>query len=181
MVAVTIISLLTGLAVPSFQRIILSNRVAGAANLLITAIHQGRSEALKRNTIVRLCALDGNETETTCAAPDTTDWSNGWIVFLDPDADGQPTAAGDVLTQHRETKPRIDVRFKAAGEQLLFRPDGLVAGAVSGTPPRWELCIPEAADDADLSRRGRMVLVNRLGRPELARTADALAAEGFGC
>lgn len=75
-VVLTIVGVLTRLALPSFQSAILSNRLASYANSFVAAVQLARSEAIKRNSSVTLCrSTDG----TSCAASGT--WQQGWIVM----------------------------------------------------------------------------------------------------
>jgi type IV fimbrial biogenesis protein FimT len=78
MVVVTIAVILAMLAAPSFQSVFLSNKLAAFANDFVASTQLARSEAIKRNQVVRVCrSADG----ASCAASGT--WQQGWIVFND--------------------------------------------------------------------------------------------------
>jgi type IV fimbrial biogenesis protein FimT len=78
MVVVTIIVVLTVVAAPSFQSIYLSNKLAAFTNDFVASTQIARSEAIKRNQVVRVCrSADG----ASCAGSGT--WQQGWIVFGD--------------------------------------------------------------------------------------------------
>lgn len=67
---------------PSFGNIVSNQRLMIEANTLFHAIHQARKESIVRRRVVSLCpTLDGN----TCE-PDT-DWSSGWMMFVNIDRD----------------------------------------------------------------------------------------------
>jgi type IV fimbrial biogenesis protein FimT len=79
---VSIASFLFGVAVPSFQALILNNRMVTQANTVLGSLILARSEALKRGRQVSVCASsDGS----SCG----NNWTNGWIVFLDIDGNGK--------------------------------------------------------------------------------------------
>lgn len=78
MTTVAILAILASVAVPSFNEAILSNRLTSYANTFVTDAQLARSEALKRNTQVRLCRSDDG---TSCAS--SSGWQQGWIIFQD--------------------------------------------------------------------------------------------------
>ncbi|HLA73161.1 MAG TPA: Tfp pilus assembly protein FimT/FimU [Steroidobacteraceae bacterium] len=94
MVAITVLAVLLGLAVPSFREIINSNRVTAQTNDFVSTLNYARSEALKRSNPVTVCASTNGG---TCAG--VTNWSTGWIVFADINANGALDGAEVVLQQ----------------------------------------------------------------------------------
>ena len=78
MFGLTILAVLLALGVPSFRQLTQNNAVTAAHNDLVTSLQLGRSEALKRNRPVSICAsADGKD----CGAD--TDWHTCWIAFTD--------------------------------------------------------------------------------------------------
>ena len=77
MVTVAIVGIFASIALPSFSRLIESNRINTATNELVANLLLTRSEALKRGNSVTLCP---STDQNTC---NTNDYSEGWIVFLD--------------------------------------------------------------------------------------------------
>jgi type IV fimbrial biogenesis protein FimT len=83
MTAITVLAVLLGLAIPAFRDIIRNNRITAQNNDFIGGLNFARSEALKRSNPVSVCSsTDG----ATCAG--VTNWSTGWIVFADVNANG---------------------------------------------------------------------------------------------
>jgi type IV fimbrial biogenesis protein FimT len=77
MVAVSIAAILLTVGIPSFQSTMLRARGATLADTLITAVYYTRSEAISRNSTIRLCAsADGSN----CLATNTG-WNEGWIAI----------------------------------------------------------------------------------------------------
>ncbi len=83
MVTVAIVGIFASIALPSFSNLIESNRISTATNELVSNLLLTRSEALKRSNTVTLCP---STNQTNCSA--SSDYSTGWIIFLDCDADG---------------------------------------------------------------------------------------------
>jgi type IV fimbrial biogenesis protein FimT len=115
MIAITVMAILLAVAVPSYQDASLGSQLRSMANDLYSSITLARSEAIKRNAVVVLCAsADG----ATCGAGD---WEQGWIV----------TQGGTVI--HRQHAARTGFRISATAGlgTLNFQPVG--AGATSTT------------------------------------------------
>lgn len=77
MVAVALIAILATVAAPSFNEAILSNKLKSIAGDFIASAQLARSEAIKRNSIVKLCVV-ATDTSTECTT--SGDWEQGWIV-----------------------------------------------------------------------------------------------------
>jgi len=74
MITVSIAAILASLAVPSFNEAMVNSKLNSLANSFVASAQLARSEAIKRNTTVTLCASsDGN----SCSG----DWKNGWVVL----------------------------------------------------------------------------------------------------
>jgi len=84
-VALAILSVVTGLAVPVWRHWIARQELANRALALSTALTRARTEAIKRGHRVNLCkSVDAS----TCA--DDGDWTRGWIIHGDYRAEGRP-------------------------------------------------------------------------------------------
>jgi type IV fimbrial biogenesis protein FimT len=84
MTVLVIAAIFTVVAIPTFQETIRSNRVATQANEMMTSFTLARSEAIRRNGRVSICAQDPSTSTPTCG----TDWAGGVVVFADDDGDG---------------------------------------------------------------------------------------------
>ena len=92
LVTVTVVGVVIGLAVPSFNSQILNNKSVALGEDFVTAVNFVRSEAVKRRARVSLCASgDG----TTCVAG-TNGWRDGFIAVVDYAV--TDSAAAPVLT-----------------------------------------------------------------------------------
>ncbi|MCC6073759.1 GspH/FimT family pseudopilin [Pseudomonas sp. GCM10022188] len=112
MVAVAILAVLLGIAVPSFQEMRLSSSLRSYANSLVASAQLARSEAIKRNAVVRMCvSTDGS----TCASGSVS-WEQGWIVLQ-----------GTTLI-HREAAASTGYKIISTATQVDFQPSGVGAG-----------------------------------------------------
>jgi type IV fimbrial biogenesis protein FimT len=104
LVTIAIAAIITGLAAPSFKRMMDSNRIQTTASALQADMMYARTEAVKRGTWVSLCPSSDQSTCTTANA-----WESGWIVFFDKTGNGA-YGAGDEL---------LKVRGKIAGGSTI--------------------------------------------------------------
>ena len=88
LVTTTIAAMLVSATVPPMLGLLRSARVASQVNGFIGDLRYARSQAIRRQQVVSVCAsVDG----ASCAG--TTDWQGGWIVFVDADGDGRRGAS----------------------------------------------------------------------------------------
>lgn len=118
MLTITVLAVLLGLAVPSFVETVRNNRLIAQNNEFIGALNLARSEALKRSGSVSLCA---SADQATCSG--VLDWTTGYIVFDDANANGTADGTDTVLQAWAAAPPeftlnaanRSFIRFGATG------------------------------------------------------------------
>jgi type IV fimbrial biogenesis protein FimT len=160
-VGLAIFAVLLALAVPSYARFAEEQRLLADARRLSEAILLARSEAIKRNGVVILCAASRRG---ACGA--SGHWHDGWMAFEDSDGDGVP-GAGEALVPAAEPSghPGITIvgnrpvdrylRFTYAGSARL------VSGALQmGT---FVVCKP--------GLRGYRVVLANSGRTRIEKLA----------
>ncbi len=151
LITLTIVSIVVGLAVPSFSALTKSNALTSQSNYFTSAIQLARSEAIKRNTRVIVCTRSG----TSCGT--TSDWEDGWIVFADDDRDslldaGEEIRVFDELPAGYTLRPN-DTRRRG----VSFNSAGTIDGGLSRVS--FALCDPSGdIDDA------RELVLNAAGR-----------------
>lgn len=152
MIAVTLSAIVLSLAVPSFSTIVQDNRQVTQLNDLVTDLAYARSEAVRRGTTVTICPYDadGNGVQDVAAAGDAcgggTDWSSGWVVFVDENGDDTLAAPADL---QRITAPVSGLDLSFPRSSIRFDSQGLAMG-FTGT---FTLCDDRGAAHA----RGRVV------------------------
>lgn len=112
MIALAILSILVGIATPTFKGMLASQRVKTVAADLHTSLLQARAEAIKRNQRILLRPASGES------------WSDGWLV---PDP-ASPTSDANPLFRYR---PNSGVEITSAASQIEFRPNGRVSAAAA--------------------------------------------------
>lgn len=91
-IGLAILAVLAGFAVPSMSRFLAEQELLGEARRLSEAVMLARSEAIKRNAHVVICATTPSQPCGTAAH-----WHEGWIVFVDANADAEPDPGEPVI------------------------------------------------------------------------------------
>lgn len=101
MVTVAIVAILAAIAYPSFESTMRSNRVATATNELQASISLVRSEAIRNPNGAALCT---SQAGTACDG----EWSDGWLVWVDSDGDGQ-LDSGERVVRFSQSNPSLTI------------------------------------------------------------------------
>jgi type IV fimbrial biogenesis protein FimT len=123
MVTLLVLAILLGLAVPSFRDASLSSRLTGYANDLVASVQIARSEAIKRNATVTLCASTNG---SSCA--EDVGWEVGWIILAP-----RPSAIGtlDVVDRHAPLTDEFIIAEASGITEITFPPT--VVGVTAAT------------------------------------------------
>ncbi len=158
-IALSIAATLFIIAVPSYARYIAEQRLLNEARRLSEAIMLARSEAVKRNRHVVICA-------TTPVLPcgDAGHWHGGWVIFEDEDGDAQPDPGDPMVLSEPAASEGVTMRGnRPVADYLRFDYIGqprMASGALQmGT---IEVCKP--------GLRGWRVVLANTGRTRLDRT-----------
>lgn len=152
---VAVLAIVAAMALPSFNSVIVSNRLAAGANELVGSLQAARSEAIRRGSRVVVCA---SSTGTTC----TGTWSEGWIVFEDSNRDRAVTVGETIL---RSQSALADLQVLASsniGTAVVFRPDGMARQATGALlAGRLSVCkdaagIPENVRQVEIASGSRI-------------------------
>lgn len=127
MIVVSIISILAVIGVPSFRDMSASRAVRSHVDDMAGAIRLARTEALKRGVPVTLCRTgDANAASPSCAAG--TDWSSGWLMFVDRNPRGT-VDANDTLIKVQQSSTNTDGIIRTGTAAITFIPAGIAPGA----------------------------------------------------
>jgi type IV fimbrial biogenesis protein FimT len=149
MIAIAVMTVLVAIAVPSYQEASLRSQLRAAANDLVASVHLARSEAIKRNTPVTMCASSDGEHCATSGG-----WEQGWIIRSD-------------TTLRRQSAGPSGLRITAGSVvSLTFQPSG--GGA---TAAAFRVC----RGPSSVAREERVVTIDATGRP-WTRTASAVCS-----
>ncbi len=160
LITLSIALFLLGLTIPSFNRLMSTNRLTSYVNEWITDLNYARSEAIKRGqqVVLRKTFLQ---------------WEQGWQVFVDIDRSTSTHEnvldSVDILLRVHSTLP---VTFTLRGNNnftnfIRFRPDGTSSNFGS-----FVICDNRDGDNLPQSNTSRLVTVNAAGRIHLGIDAN---------
>jgi type IV fimbrial biogenesis protein FimT len=150
----SVMAILAGIAAPSFAGFIERQRASAAMSSLLTHMSLARVAAITRNRRAVLCpSADGVHCELG------TDWSQGWVLFMDEDGNRMPDGSDEIVRVELEpTSRHLRVASTSGRQQLRYLPDGRSAG----TNLTISIC----------NKRNELlgqVIVNNMGRPRSER------------
>lgn len=116
MITLAVGAVLLAIGVPSFNQMIIANRLATQSNELVAAITIARSEAIKRNASITLCRADAPDAEE--CVDGAGNWEN-WIVV---NGATETVLQRGVVNTYGGT---FVVTSTLGTDQVVFGPDGL--------------------------------------------------------
>jgi type IV fimbrial biogenesis protein FimT len=160
LVTLSVAAILMGVAMPAFSSFVHNTRLSSEANALVFDLNLARSEAVKLDTTLEVCASSNG---AACGGT----WSQGWIVLCPancpPGLGATPAvlAAAPALTDGNAVDELL-----AGAVEISF----LSTGQTDATKLQFVFCDNRGAAD------GRDVEVNSLGGIASASTAGQTVA-----
>lgn len=153
MVVIAVVAIMVAIAVPSFDTILQRNRMATAANEVVSALQTARMEAVRRNRRAVLCAsADGR----TCSGG--SDWMR-MVVFVDDNANSAPDAGEAIIRDVQVARTGLGITASSPTARIWFRSDGRVSTGAANTA---SLALLSTKLPAGESRRLIEVAVSRV-------------------
>jgi len=135
-ITLAVAAILAAIALPDFSRFIIRNRIVTQANGFVAALSFSRSEAIRRQEPVTVCASNNGQ---SC---NTLSWQTGWIVY--GTANNAPTVfrVGGPFANGNIAMTPAPTALPAA---IIYNPDG---SSSTLTPVALKFCDqPPAAGD----------------------------------
>lgn len=156
----SVMALVTALAVPGMRSFLQNNRAANEANALVGALALARNETITRGVPVTVCAsTDG----ATCTGAEN--WADGWIVFTDANAPTGSVDEGDPDDTVLRIYPGLGEgsTLTAAVAAIPYAPTGFLAAGVAAD---FSLEVPDCTGN-----HARTINVSLQGRTAVAPVA----------
>lgn len=153
LIAIAILAVLMGIAIPNFTQFLVNQRVSGQASELISALAFARSEASKRNVNIVVIPLSNA----------VTGWGNGWCVGL---ASVDNCNHADVIVSYQPKASDISVTstYLQVGNRLTFRRDGTLLDPGSASP--FKISSTRLSTTSD---NARCINLNGLGKASMTK------------
>jgi type IV fimbrial biogenesis protein FimT len=125
MTVLAILAITLALGLPTFVEMLRSQEVRTAMHLLGSSMAMARNTAVTRGAVVIVCPDNG-----ALACRDDSDWSRGWIVFVDRDRNGRPDTASDLLrSEQAPADGAVQIRSTSGRRLLRYQADGRSGGS----------------------------------------------------
>jgi type IV fimbrial biogenesis protein FimT len=163
MITLVIFAILLGIAIPSFESTIASNRLSTATNDLLGSLAHARSEAIRRGQRVTVCiSADG----ATCAA--NGGWSQGWISFLDTTRGGAIASVDNanetILGSGAALPANILIQGNANAAQFVSFGSNGQSLSMAGATQVGTIRVCSTSSGLTDDRRARNLVINGAGR-----------------
>lgn len=165
LVVIAIVAILATLVIPGVGAALQAARASEARAALLQSLTLAVRRASVAGQHVVACPGD----DTGCRS--STDWSNGWIVFADGDADRVLQPGERILHEQPALAEGVHLRSTTGRTQLVFQ----ASGGNAGSNVTFTLCDKRGADKATalvLGNDGRL----RNGTPTGASAAQCIRA-----
>lgn len=163
--AISVASILAGIAIPSLQDALHASRGGAAKAALVESWMTSVSHAANTGTEVVLCP--GN----TGGCLVSTDWSKGWIAFADLDGNRTRSPNETLLKETPPLENKVHMISTAGRTRLVLQP----SGGNAGSNVTWTLCDGRGAEHAStvvLANHGRL----RTGTPTATAAQNCASA-----
>jgi type IV fimbrial biogenesis protein FimT len=156
LVTIVILGIVLSVGVPSYRAIVMDNRLVSQANLFATSVKLARSNAVKFQRDATVCSSkEYDHDKPKCS--DKTDWSEGWIVWVDKDDDSSADE-NEVIAVFGPVHEALELKSTTADR---FTYDG--RGFATTAAGDLTLC------DNRSGEMGRFIRVNATGRTNISR------------
>jgi type IV fimbrial biogenesis protein FimT len=146
-----VLVILLAIGIPSFQELTARHQITNATNELLASLQLARTDSVKQMRDVSLCPSTSG---SGCTGG--TSWSDGWIVFRDPNANAAVDEGEVVLVV---AQPLVQTLSLSGPETIRYRPSGAVDTLptpfdIAQSGEDQERCISVTASGSASSRYG---------------------------
>ena len=182
LVTLLVIGIVLSVGVPNMSAFTANNRISSTANDLHSSFQLARSEAARSKSNITICAsANAMDADATCNGT----FDDGWIVFIDLDADLQRAIGGaeNLLRRYPAIDDNIDINVNNNATYFGFAPTGMGRGDVGGVPSFQTAVLCDYRGNvvsAGGRSSARYLVVTPIGRATVVRDVDIITAAG-GC
>jgi len=175
MITLLVVGIILSLGIPNLRNFTLNSRITGTANDLHAAFMMARTEAAHAKTNVTICASADPMGAANCGGT----WDQGYVVFIDDDADQVRDAGEAILRSHPPLDTGVMLRVADAATYFMYAPSGLGRLDAGGNPPLSQVVICDERGNGDGPSGGstaRLFVTTPLGRATIVRDKAMLGA-----
>ena len=181
MVTVAVAGVLAMMAVPSMRSFVQNNRLSSASNDLLRSFNLARTEAIKHQTNVVVCAVAA----PTLASPQCSYGPfNGWIVFQDTNLNWKWDAGEPIFERHVLLDSSVTIKKDNDGIEMYLATGFASPAGVKNPTRNILLCDVRGNQMVGTNSVERAVLITASGRARVSATStdvNAAAAAAGAC
>ncbi len=186
MITLLIVGVILTIGIPNLSEYTRNSRITSTANDLHASFMMARSEAARAKTNITICASSNS---MTAAANCQGTWDQGFIVFVDDNADRDRAGATEtVLRAHPETSEGVTLAFANDASYFMFAATGMGRQDTGFNVAVSQVIICDDRGIVETSKdfsAGRLFVATPLGRATVIRDYTmvdaALTAMGMNC
>ncbi|MFN7096480.1 MAG: GspH/FimT family pseudopilin [Gammaproteobacteria bacterium] len=160
LMTLVLIGILAAIAYPSYRAVMQNIRVDAITNDFMSSLSYARSEALKRDESISICAA-ADSSLTSCG--NSTNWANGWIIFVDSDADGVIATSSDRLKTHNALDSGSLISSTLAA--ITYNRSGFLSAGIGS----FTITVPGCSGNG-----AKLITLSATGRASITSTACTL-------
>lgn len=157
LIAISIISILFGYALPSFDDLLKKSKIKANLSRLTQTIQMSRLEAITKNVRVTLCPTNNG---SNCSS----DWSVGYMAFVDKKGDREFNGKDILLYQFNSTDEKSRLTWRAFGVRRSLQ--WLETGITNHQNGTFEFCLDNDAKFA------RGLFITKAGRVRYSKDTN---------
>lgn len=156
MIVLVIVAVTLTLVGPGFRALNLVTRIKSYGNEFVSDVHLARSEAIKRNGVVRLCVR--NTSGDDCQG--SGDWVDGWIVI----------DSNDLVLRVAQAKPsEFEMTNLSGYHTLSFDPSGARVTSTGSSGSAISVSTIRICQKNPVGHQKIEIRLSATGRPSLKR------------
>lgn len=161
MITVAVLVILLAIGAPQLQTFMVKRSVSTQADIFASALRKARSEAIKRGQAVTICPSTAPEATTPACATTSTDWSTGWLIFVDRGTTNRAFDSGDLLLAVQQAFPSTGgIKVSPSRVFIQFAANGLAVGQNDTFTVRPNISAP----DSEVNKQTLCVVIAVSGR-----------------
>ncbi|PJK01659.1 pilus assembly protein [Lysobacteraceae bacterium NML03-0222] len=154
MIVLVLLGIIIGAAMPDIKQLLATQQVRAGVHELSTDFALARIQAISRQRMVVVCPQSNGR----CIHD--SDWSRGWMVFVDTDGNDQPEHEADIIAIRQGGQDSLTIRSNHGRPRLRYLP----SGASHGSNLTVNVCLA--------GRLRAQVVVNNAGRSRIDRRGE---------
>ena len=173
LITLLIVGVVLSLGIPNLTQFTANSRITGTANDLHAAFLMARGEAARAKTNITICASDDTVLPRDCGG----NWDDGFIVFVDDDADTVRDGGEALLREHPSAAEGVSYAVADDATYFMFASTGLGRRDAGNNTPVSQVIVCDGRGTAQSSAgfsAARLVVATPVGRATVVRDYGAV-------